>query len=99
MTCSINANLVRTRLLRPLCALISTATDQADAVEAELFLVPYPFTLHQNYRNAHEIATWLKENHVYAADPNDQLPSSNRPVQSVLCLLVMQDSKLGKGYN
>jgi len=44
-------------------------------------MVPYPFVLHQNYRNAHEIATWLKENHVYAADPNDQLPSSNRPVE------------------
>src|SRR5690554_197630 len=34
---SVNANLIRTRLLRPLCALISTATDQADAVETELF--------------------------------------------------------------
>ena len=28
--------------------------------DAFVDLVPYPFTLHQNYRNAHEIVTWLK---------------------------------------
>lgn len=49
--------------------------------DAFVDLVPYPFTLHQNYRNAHEIATWLKENHSYAAEPSEQLPSSNRPVE------------------
>ncbi|SFB87141.1 Nuclease-related domain-containing protein [Marinospirillum celere] len=44
-------------------------------------LVPYPFKLHQNYRNAFEIATWLKDKHKQAAEPGNHLPSSNRPVQ------------------
>lgn len=45
-------------------------------------MVPYPFTLHKNHRNAYEIATWLKESHSYAAEPSEQLPSSNRPVET-----------------
>lgn len=50
---------------------------------AELFpgMVPYPFTLFRNYRNAYEIATWLKSNHKQAAEPSEQLPSSNQAVQ------------------
>ncbi|MBE0509010.1 MAG: AAA family ATPase [Marinospirillum sp.] len=44
-------------------------------------LVPYPFQLHQNYRNAFEIASWLKQNHQQAAEPGNHLPSSHRPVE------------------
>lgn len=39
-------------------------------------MVPYPFTLYRNYRNAYEIATWLKERHGEAAEPSEHLPSS-----------------------
>lgn len=46
-------------------------------------LVPYPFKLHQNYRNAFEIAAWLKEHHQEAAEPGNHLPSSHRPVEVV----------------
>ena len=44
-------------------------------------LVPYPFKLHKNYRNAYEIATWLKEHHENAAEPGHHLPSSHQPVE------------------
>ena len=46
-------------------------------------LVPYPFKLHQNYRNAYEIATWLKANHKEAAEPGEHLPNSNQPVEVI----------------
>ncbi|MGM0985120.1 MAG: AAA family ATPase [Pseudomonadota bacterium] len=39
-------------------------------------MVPYPFTLYRNYRNAYEIATWLKARHAEAAEPSEHLPSS-----------------------
>lgn len=52
------------------------------ALPSDIFsgLVPYPFKLHKNYRNAFEIATWLKEHHKEAADPGHHLPSSHHPV-------------------
>jgi superfamily I DNA/RNA helicase len=43
-------------------------------------MVPYPFTLHRNYRNAYEIACWLKERHGAAAEPGEHLPSSQHAV-------------------
>jgi len=43
-------------------------------------MVPYPFTLHRNYRNAYEIACWLKERHGAAAEPGEHLPSSQNAV-------------------
>ncbi|WP_346798058.1 AAA family ATPase [Halomonas sp. Bachu 37] len=44
-------------------------------------MVPYPFTLHRNYRNAYEIAAWLKQRHSAAAEPGEHLPSSENAVQ------------------
>lgn len=44
-------------------------------------MVPYPFTLNRNYRNAYEIAVWLKERHSAAAEPGEHLPSSENAVQ------------------
>lgn len=43
-------------------------------------MVPYPFRLHRNYRNAYEIACWLKERHSAAAEPGDHLPTSDNAV-------------------
>ncbi|MEL7895844.1 nuclease-related domain-containing DEAD/DEAH box helicase [Vreelandella neptunia] len=43
-------------------------------------MVPYPFTLHRNYRNAYEIACWLKERHSAAAEPGEHLPSSQNAI-------------------
>lgn len=55
------------------------------ALPSDVFagFIPYPFTLHTNYRNAFEIATWLKEEHTFAAEPSDRLPSSNNPVEII----------------
>ena len=50
-------------------------------VEAFEGMVPYPFTLYRNYRNAYEIATWLKERHAEAAEPGEHLPSSQGGVE------------------
>lgn len=52
-------------------------------IPSEVFggMVPYPFTLHRNYRNAYEIAIWLKQRHVAAAEPGEHLPSSDNAVQ------------------
>jgi hypothetical protein len=44
-------------------------------------MVPYPFTLNRNYRNAYEIAVWLKERHSAAAEPGEHLPSSENAVE------------------
>ncbi|WP_404296933.1 AAA family ATPase [Halomonas sp.] len=44
-------------------------------------MVPYPFTLYRNYRNAYEIATWLKARHAEAAEPGEHLPSSQGGVE------------------
>nr|WP_299242928.1 NERD domain-containing protein/DEAD/DEAH box helicase [uncultured Halomonas sp.] len=52
-------------------------------VEVFTGMVPYPFMLHRNYRNALEIATWLRQHHAAAAEPGDHLPSSERGVETL----------------